>query len=47
MKRFYNSLVDDKNLQASTIDGIHTVLHQVFDLTMDDNYIRRDSFFLG
>ena len=40
VKRFYNSLVDDKNLSAATIDGIHTVLHQVFDLAVDDHYIR-------
>ena len=40
VKRFYNSLADERNLKASTIDGIHTVLHQVFDLAVDDNYIR-------
>lgn len=40
VKRFYNSLADERNLKATTIDGIHTVLHQVFDLAVDDNYIR-------
>ena len=40
VKRFYNSLADDKNLSVNTIDGVHTVLHQVFDLALDDNYIR-------
>ena len=40
VKRFYNRLADDRGLQASTIDGIHTVLHQVFELAVDDNYIR-------
>ncbi len=40
VKRFYNTLVDDRGLQASTLDGIHTVLHQVFDLAVDDCYIR-------
>lgn len=40
VKRFYNQLADDRGLQASTIDGIHTVLHQVFDLAVDDDYIR-------
>ena len=40
VKRFYNSLADDRGLQASTIDSIHTVLHQVFDLAVDDGYIR-------
>ena len=40
VKWFYNYLVDESNLQASTLDGIHTVLHQVFDMAMDDGYIR-------
>lgn len=40
VKRFYNYLADDRGLQASTIDSIHTVLHQVFDLAVDDGYIR-------
>ena len=29
VKRFYNSLADELHLKASTIDNIHTVLHQV------------------
>lgn len=40
VKRFYNYLADDRGLQASTIDSIHTVLHQVLDMAVDDNYIR-------
>lgn len=40
VKRFYNTLVDERGLQASTLDGIHTVLHQVFDLAGDDCYLR-------
>lgn len=40
VKQFYNNLADYRGLQASTIDSIHTVLHQVFDLAVDDNYIR-------
>ena len=31
VKQFYNNLADYRGLQASTIDSIHTVLHQVFD----------------
>ena len=31
IKRFYNYLADERGLQASTIDGIHTVLHQILD----------------
>ena len=40
VKRFYNNLADDKHLKISTIDGIHNVLHQVFQVAVDDNYIR-------
>jgi len=40
VKRFYNSLADDLNLKASIIDNIHTVLHQVLDMAVDDNDIR-------
>jgi integrase len=40
VKRFYNNLVDEKNLKISTVDGIHNVLHQVFQVAVDDNYIR-------
>ena len=40
MKRFYNHLADERGLQASTIDSVHTVLHQVLDMAVDDEYIR-------
>ena len=40
VKRFYNNLADEKILAVATIDGIHNILHQVFDMAMDDNYIR-------
>lgn len=40
VKRFYNNLADDKHLKVSTIDNIHNVLHQVFQVAVDDNYIR-------
>ena len=29
VKRFYNTLADERGLAVSTIDNIHTVLHQV------------------
>ena len=35
VKRFYNYLVDERGLQASTIDSVHTVLHQVLDMAVD------------
>lgn len=40
VKRFYNYLADERCLAASTIDNIHTVLHQVLDMAVDDSYIR-------
>lgn len=40
VKRFYNTLVDERCLAASTIDSIHTVIHQLFGMAIDDNYIR-------
>ena len=39
VKRFYNMLVDERNVQASTIDTVHTVLHQVLQMAVDDRYI--------
>lgn len=40
IKAFYNSLVDDKNLKIATVDNIHTVLHQILTVAVEDNYIR-------
>ncbi len=40
VKRFYNKLADDRCLKMATIDNIHTVLHQVLELAVEDNYIR-------
>ena len=40
VKRFYNHLADERGLQASTIDSVHTVLHQVLNMAVDDAYIR-------
>lgn len=42
IKRFYNLLADDRNLKISTIDRIHTILHQVLQIAVDDNYIRNN-----
>ena len=36
VKRFYNLLVDQRNLKINTVDNIHSVLHQVFALAVDD-----------
>lgn len=40
VKRFYNNLADVRGLKASTIDSVHTVLHQVFEMAVEDSYIR-------
>ena len=40
VRRFYNSLHDDKLLKINSIDSVHTVLHQVFQTAVDDNIIR-------
>ena len=42
VKRFYNTLVDERGLSISTVDSIHTVLHQVLDMVLDDAYIRHN-----
>lgn len=42
VKRFYNMLADERSLKVATIDNIHTVLHQVLDMAVDDNYIRHN-----
>lgn len=39
IKRFYNTMADERILKVSTIDTVHNILHQVFDLAVDDNYI--------
>lgn len=42
VRRFYNNLADIQNLKVSTIDSVHTVLHQVFELAVEDDYIRNN-----
>ena len=42
VKRFYNMLVDVRGLSISSVDGVHTVLHQVLDMAVDDLYLRRN-----
>ena len=40
VKRFYNRLVDDRGLKISTVDNVHNVLYQVFQIAVEDNMIR-------
>ena len=40
VRGFYNYLADERNVQVNTIDNIHTVLHQVLELGVEDDYLR-------
>ncbi len=40
VRKFYNQLADDKILKIATIDTVHNVLHQVFQIAVDDDMIR-------
>ena len=43
IKRFYNYLADERHLKPATIDNIHTVLHQILDMAVDEMCIRDSS----
>lgn len=40
IRGFYNYLADERHVQVNTIDNIHTVLHQVLELGVEDDYLR-------
>ncbi len=40
VRAFYNHLADSQHIKANTIDNIHTVLHQVLELGVEDDYLR-------
>ena len=40
IRRFYNNLHDVKGMKVNSIDVVHTVLHQVFQMAVDDDIIR-------
>ena len=42
IRRFYNQLLDEKGLKIATLDNIHNVLHQVFQVAVDDDIIRKN-----
>ncbi len=42
IRRFYNRLIDGRNLKVATVDNIHTVLHQVIDIAVEDGYLRNN-----
>lgn len=42
VRRYYNGLLDTKKLAVMTLENIHTVLHQVFKMAVEDGYIRQN-----
>ena len=40
VKRFYNKMAEDRGLKIATIDNIHSVLHQVLQMAVEDSYVR-------
>ena len=40
VKKFYNTLIESRGLKPNTLDNVHTVLHQVLEMAVDDDYIR-------
>ena len=40
IRSFYNYLADERHVQINTIDCIHTVLHQVLELGVEDDHLR-------
>jgi len=40
VRAFYNMLSDERHLKTATIDNVHTVLHQVLELGVEDDYLR-------
>ena len=42
IRGFYNTLYDVRGLKSSTIDVIQTVMHQIFQMAVDDDIIRNN-----
>lgn len=40
VRAFYNMLADERFLKVAIIDSVHTVLHQVLELGVEDEYLR-------
>lgn len=40
VRGFYNYLAEERHVQINTIDTVHTVLHQVLELGVEDDYLR-------
>lgn len=42
IRRFYNLLVDVRHVKIRTIENIHTVLYQVLNLAVEEEYLRNN-----
>ena len=42
IRAFYLRLLDDKGIAISTVENVHTVLRQVFQFAVDDDYLRKN-----
>ena len=42
VRRYYNRLIDERCLKIATVDNLHTVLHQVLDIAVEDGYLRNN-----
>lgn len=42
VKRFYNYLVDNRNLKIRTLESVHSILFQVLELAVEEDYIRKN-----
>lgn len=40
VRAFYNSIIDNGDMKVSTLDSVHTILHQVLGLAVEDEYLR-------
>lgn len=40
IRQFYTMLVDERGLKINTLDSIHTVLHPVLEMAVEDGYLR-------
>ena len=40
VRAFYNHLADERHLKVDSIDNVHTVLHHVLELAVEDDYLR-------
>ena len=40
VKRLYNKLLDERGMKVNSIDNVHTVLHQVLTVAVEDGFVR-------